>query len=368
MSSPLSLNPEAASSTENGNSETTINSENDLKEPQESILSTSSSEGSQGALFFPRKSYPDSKDSLSEGGSLASQNDPQDPSEIPVQDTASEDQFTNSSSDTQLESSLSEQQFQSQASGSQFQSPVSGGPLQSKISEGEVQSPLSESQFHTTTSENELEDDVPEESETESPRLAQSYTEEPSQFSLEEHITSPTSGSQVSLIFERPEETTVLRPSPNLRNRSSQLAVRHPSVPHSSSCLLSEENVSYMRSITSLVGGGEGPIRSLSDILVWTETAIGTATGFLDSSRTSVSDVLHGTGTALRSMTSLLGGARTILTTGLLTRTSSVLRTMTHLIGTIERRTVEGLRSAFRFMTSHSSPRRNNNSRPSCPD
>ncbi|XP_007486141.2 testis-expressed protein 44 [Monodelphis domestica] len=364
MSSPLSLNPEAVSSAEDGNSETAISSDNDINQPKDSVLSTSSSEGSQGALLFPRKSYPDSKDSLSEGGSSGSQNDPQDTSDIQVQDTTSENQFQSSSSETQLESPSSEDHFHSQASENQVQSPSSGGPLQSKLSESELQSPLSENQFHTTSSENELED-APSEAEAESPRLAQSYTEEPSHVSLEETVTS-SYNIQVSFTEERTEELLAPRPGPTLRNRNSQLAVRYPSVPHSSSCLVSEENVSYMRSITSLVGGGEGPIRSLSDILVWTETAIGTATGFLDSSRTSVSDVLHGTGTALRSMTSLLGGARTILTTGLLTRTSSVLRTMTHLIGTIERRTVEGLRSAFRFMTSHSSTRRNN-SRP-CPE
>ncbi|XP_012405454.1 testis-expressed protein 44 [Sarcophilus harrisii] len=120
------------------------------------------------------------------------------------------------------------------------------------------------------------------------------------------------------------------------------------------------DNGNYMRSITSLVGGGEGPIRSLSDILVWTETAMGTATELLNASHTSVTDILYGTGTTLRSMTSLLGGARSALTDGILNGTGTMLRTMSQLLENIERRTIEGIRYAFRFMTHHISPRRGN--------
>ncbi|XP_043859571.1 testis-expressed protein 44 [Dromiciops gliroides] len=184
----------------------------------------------------------------------------------------------------------------------------------------------------------------------------------------------PIPSSQLSLIFEREvapdlsaaqsyNSVTQIQPADNTNATFCQITIApRPPSPASSTCLLSEEdcNNSYMRSITSLVGGGEGPISSLSDILVWTETAMGTAAGMLDASHTSVTDMLHGTGTALRSMTSLLGGARTVLTTGFLSGTGAMLRTMSQFLGNIERRTVEGIRFAFRFMAHHMSPHRNN--------
>lgn len=182
----------------------------------------------------------------------------------------------------------------------------------------------------------------------------------------EAHIPS----SQFSLIFERemvpeleaaPSNNSII--CPPVYNPVCQVATASlPLSPRSSTFLIGEDdndNDSYMRSITSLVGGGEGPIRSLTDILVWTETAMGTATVLLNSSHTSMTNILHGTGTALRSMTNLLSGARTVLTSGLLSGTGNVLRTMSQLIGDIERRTVEGIRFAFRFVAHHMSPHRN---------
>ncbi|XP_072493535.1 testis-expressed protein 44 [Notamacropus eugenii] len=176
--------------------------------------------------------------------------------------------------------------------------------------------------------------------------------------------------SQLLLIFERemlPElEAAQSNNSivcPPVYNPVCQVAMApQPLSPRPSTFLTGEDdsdNDSYMRSITSLVGGGEGPIRSLTDILVWTETAMGTATGLLNASHTSMTDILHGTGTALRSMTNLLSGARSVLTSGLLSGTGNVLRTMSQLIGDIERRTVEGIRFAFRFVAHHMSPHRN---------
>ncbi|XP_038606188.1 testis-expressed protein 44 [Tachyglossus aculeatus] len=125
--------------------------------------------------------------------------------------------------------------------------------------------------------------------------------------------------------------------------------------PDSSPLLVSGEGT-YLRSVTSLLGGGEGPIRSLSDILVWTETAVDRATGFLEASRTSVSDLLHGTGTALRSVTSLLGDASSAFTSGLVNGTGRALRSMTQLLDHIEQRTMEGIRSALRYVTDSLSP------------
>ncbi|XP_068959181.1 testis-expressed protein 44 [Petaurus breviceps papuanus] len=176
--------------------------------------------------------------------------------------------------------------------------------------------------------------------------------------------------SQLSLLFERepdlathPHHNPIACPEVHKPVCLTTMAPLPP-IPQSSAHQLGEEdhdsdNDSYMRSITSLVGGGEGPIRSLSDILVWTETAMGTATGHLNASHTSVTDMLHGTGTALRSMTSLLSGARTVLTSSLLSGTGTVLRTVSQVLGNIERRTIEGIRFAFRFMAHHISPRRN---------
>ncbi|XP_078012865.1 testis-expressed protein 44 isoform X2 [Phascolarctos cinereus] len=98
----------------------------------------------------------------------------------------------------------------------------------------------------------------------------------------------------------------------------------------------------------------------LSQIYWDSETAMGTATGLLNASHMSVTDVLHGTGTALRSMTSLLGRAHNVFTSGLFSGTGTVFRTMSQFLGNIERRTVNGIRSAFRFMALHISLHRNN--------
>ncbi|XP_051855530.1 testis-expressed protein 44 [Antechinus flavipes] len=174
---------------------------------------------------------------------------------------------------------------------------------------------------------------------------------------------SPIPNAEPSLIFERegaseqPYHSYVYNPPVCLVAMPA-----HSPSQNSSSASLEEavDNGNYMRSITSLVGGGEGPIRSLSDILVWTETAMGTATELLNSSHTSVTDILYGTGTTLRSMTSLLGGARSALTDGILNGTGTMLRTMSQLLENIERRTIEGIRYAFRFMTHRISLRRAN--------
>uniref|UniRef100_A0A8C0TPV8 Uncharacterized protein n=1 Tax=Canis lupus familiaris TaxID=9615 RepID=A0A8C0TPV8_CANLF len=68
----------------------------------------------------------------------------------------------------------------------------------------------------------------------------------------------------------------------------------------SSLCMANEED-SYMRSMTSLLGGGEGSISSLADVLVWSETTVGMASALLASGHSSVTDLLHSPGPSLRS-------------------------------------------------------------------
>ncbi|XP_039090503.1 testis-expressed protein 44 [Hyaena hyaena] len=121
------------------------------------------------------------------------------------------------------------------------------------------------------------------------------------------------------------------------------------------SLYMADEENSYMRSMTSLLGGGEASISSLADILVWSETTMGMATAFLASGHSSVTDVLQSTGPSLRSVSSILGGT---FSSGLMTGTSSALRSVTHMLETVEQRTIEGIRSAVRYLTSHLGPRR----------
>ena len=115
------------------------------------------------------------------------------------------------------------------------------------------------------------------------------------------------------------------------------------------------EDNSYMRSMTSLLGGGEGSISSLADILVWSETTMGMATAFLASGHSSATDVLQSSGPSLRSVSSILGNT---FSSGLMTGTGSALRSVTHMLETMEQRTIGGIRSAMRYLISHLSPRR----------
>nr|XP_042115688.1 testis-expressed protein 44 isoform X2 [Peromyscus maniculatus bairdii] len=111
----------------------------------------------------------------------------------------------------------------------------------------------------------------------------------------------------------------------------------------------------YMRSMTSLLGGGEGSISSLADILVWSDTAtgMGLAVGFLASGHSSPADRLHDEGPSLRTVSSILGSARSAFSSGLVAGTGSALRSVTHLLESVERRTAEGIRSAMRYLVNH---------------
>ncbi|XP_004674827.1 PREDICTED: uncharacterized protein C2orf57 homolog [Condylura cristata] len=128
--------------------------------------------------------------------------------------------------------------------------------------------------------------------------------------------------------------------------------------PMDSSLDLDNEEIDYMRSVTSLLGGGEGAISSLADILVWSESGMGMATGFLASGHSHVTDLLHRTGPSLRSVSSILAHASSAFSSRLVGRTGSALHSVTHMLEAVERRMVEGIRSAVRYLTSRLTPRR----------
>ncbi|EDL75588.1 similar to hypothetical protein MGC35154 [Rattus norvegicus] len=108
----------------------------------------------------------------------------------------------------------------------------------------------------------------------------------------------------------------------------------------------------YMRSMTSLLCGGEGSISSLTDILVWSDTAtrMGVAMGILASGRSSPADRLQDEGPRLRTVASLFRSARSAFSSGVMAGTSSVLRSVTHLLESVERHTMEGIRSTMRYL------------------
>lgn len=115
----------------------------------------------------------------------------------------------------------------------------------------------------------------------------------------------------------------------------------------------------YMRSMTSLLGCGENSISSLTDILVWSDTAtrMGVAVGILASGCSSPADRLQDEGPRLRTVASLLRSARSAFSSGVMSGTGSALRSVTHLLESVERRTMEGIRSAMRYLTHHFTPR-----------
>nr|KAF6451272.1 testis expressed 44 [Molossus molossus] len=126
--------------------------------------------------------------------------------------------------------------------------------------------------------------------------------------------------------------------------------------PLDSSLHMASEEDTYMRSMTGLLGGGEGSISSLAHILVWSETTMAMATGFLESGHSSVTDLLHSTGPSLFSTSSILQNASSAFSSGLGAGTSSVFRSITHMLERMEQRTVESIRSAMSYMTSHLTP------------
>lgn len=124
--------------------------------------------------------------------------------------------------------------------------------------------------------------------------------------------------------------------------------------PLDSNLYMADEDNGYMRSMTSLLGGGEGSISSLADILVWSEPlGMTMAMGFLTSGHSSPTEMLHSTGPSLHSISSILGNAGSTFSSGLATGPGSALRSVSQVLESVERRTMESIRSAMRFLTNH---------------
>ncbi|XP_007942011.1 testis-expressed protein 44 [Orycteropus afer afer] len=155
-----------------------------------------------------------------------------------------------------------------------------------------------------------------------------------------------------------PAESFLLSPGSSTPPSPAPCPVAPGRRPLDSNLYMADEENNYMRSMTSLLGGGEGSISSLADILVWSDTAVGMATGFLATGHSSVTDLLQGTGPSLHSASSILGSASSAFSSGLAAGTGSALRSVTNMLETVERRTIEGIRSAVRFLTSHLTPHR----------
>ncbi|XP_011382023.1 testis-expressed protein 44 [Pteropus vampyrus] len=130
-----------------------------------------------------------------------------------------------------------------------------------------------------------------------------------------------------------------------------------PGRPLDSSLYMASGEDNYLHSMTSLLAGGEGSIRSLADVLVWSEDTLGMATGLLASSRSSVTDLLRSTGPRLRSASSILRNASLAISSGLAARTNSAMLCIVRMLERAEQRTIEGIRSAVRYLTSHLTPR-----------
>lgn len=114
------------------------------------------------------------------------------------------------------------------------------------------------------------------------------------------------------------------------------------------SLYMAREENDYTRSMTSLLN-----ISSLADILVWSETTMGVASGLLAFGHSSLSELLHRRGPRLHSVSNILGNVRLAFSSGLVAGTDLVLRSVTHVLERMEQRTVEGIHSAMHYLTSH---------------
>ncbi|XP_004868184.1 testis-expressed protein 44 [Heterocephalus glaber] len=119
------------------------------------------------------------------------------------------------------------------------------------------------------------------------------------------------------------------------------------------------EQNDYMQSMTSLLGGGEGAIGPLADILAWPEATLGVgmALGLLATGHSSPSDLLSCPGPGLRSVSSILRNAGSTFSSGLVAGTGSALRSVAQALATMEQRTGEGIRAALHCLSGHLSPR-----------
>ena len=166
----------------------------------------------------------------------------------------------------------------------------------------------------------------------------------------------PGTADTPEAVEEKPEGPEALNPDPDASTSAPALPGPRAPAPRMGHQDSTASENSYMRSMTSLLGGGEGSISSLADILVWSDATMGMATGFLATGHGSMSDLLHSPGPSLRSVSSILGRASSALSSRLVVRTRSALRSITHMLESVERRTIEGIHSATHYLTSHLTP------------
>ncbi|XP_002749983.1 testis-expressed protein 44 [Callithrix jacchus] len=176
---------------------------------------------------------------------------------------------------------------------------------------------------------------------------AEALPSDESPMAMGENVVDSLGDPQV--LFFPPSPTGNVLPSPGPQEVALGRRPLDPSL-----YMASDEN-GYMYSMTSLLGRGEGSISSLADILVWSETAMGmaVATGFLASDHSTVADLLHSSGPSLHSVSSMLGSVGSAFSSRLVSGTGSALRTIAHVLETVEQRTMEGVRSAMNYLTSH---------------
>lgn len=153
------------------------------------------------------------------------------------------------------------------------------------------------------------------------------------------------------------------QPVPPSAGRSGPHSPAYPTVALSRASLdchlyLASEENNYLRSMTSLLNGGEGAISSLTDILVWSEATTGMATTLLAVGHCSVTDLLRSRGPRLRSVSSILGHTRLAFSSRLAAGTDWVLRSITRVLERVEQRAVEDIHSAMCYLTSYLTPRR----------
>lgn len=91
-----------------------------------------------------------------------------------------------------------------------------------------------------------------------------------------------------------------------------------------------------MRFMISLLGGGEGFISFLVDILVWFEIIMGMVIGFLVFGRGFVIDLLYSIGFSLRFIFSILGNVSVVFFFGLVAGISLVLRFIIYMLERVE--------------------------------
>ncbi|XP_066089108.1 testis-expressed protein 44 [Saccopteryx bilineata] len=122
-------------------------------------------------------------------------------------------------------------------------------------------------------------------------------------------------------------------------------------------CVAGEEHI-HTCSTTSLLGGGEGSISSLANILVWSEAAMSVTTGFLASSHSSVTGLQPSPAPSLHSIPSILRNAGLALSSRLVAGTVWALRSVTCMLDRVEQRIADSIHLAVCYLISQLTPRR----------